>query len=193
MFWQFKSKNYQDWCYSEGLFTPPEIKEILSWKDILIEKPATVGTSYTVIEEVRKSNVRWIEPKFENEWLFDRIEDIFKQMNDQYFHLNINGFDNMQLTEYSADENEEGYYHSHVDSGTNNTGRKLSMTIQLTDPKKYEGGDFYLYPTSLNPVAVVKNIGAVTVFRSNIIHEVTPVTKGTRDSLVIWAQGPEAY
>ena len=35
-----------------------------------------------------------------------------------------------------------------------------------------------------------KDKGTITFFPSHVLHEVTPVTKGTRYSLVSWVQGP---
>ena len=35
-----------------------------------------------------------------------------------------------------------------------------------------------------------KQIGDLVVFPSYVLHEVTPVTKGERNSLVCWVTGP---
>jgi len=68
--------------------------------------------------------------------------------------------------------------------------RKLSLVLQLTDPEEYEGGDLELM-TSSDPIAVLKQRGLISVFPSFVLHRVTPVTKGTRRTLVVWACGPE--
>lgn len=72
--------------------------------------------------------------------------------------------------------------------------RKISVTVSLNDPAEYEGGnlqfDFgphkaerYLTCTEIRPK------GSVIVFPSHVYHQVTPVTKGTRYSLVCWSLG----
>ena len=33
--------------------------------------------------------------------------------------------------------------------------------------------------------------GALMAFRANVLHRVTPITRGVRKSLVIWAADPE--
>ena len=76
--------------------------------------------------------------------------------------------------------------------------RKISMTLNLSDPKTYEGGDFKLHVGSdknniekLN-FKIYKNIrpqGSVIFFPGFTNHCVTPVTSGTRYSLVIWFLG----
>ena len=37
----------------------------------------------------------------------------------------------------------------------------------------------------------IKNKGTIIVFPSVLLHTVTPVTKGTRHSLVQWFSGPD--
>lgn len=72
--------------------------------------------------------------------------------------------------------------------------RKLSVTISLNDPKEYEGGNlqFDLGPHSADRYHTCTEIrpkGSVVVFPSHIYHQVTPVTFGTRYSLVAWSLG----
>jgi PKHD-type hydroxylase len=72
--------------------------------------------------------------------------------------------------------------------------RKLSLTLNLTDPETYEGGNlkFYLGENSENSFIEVKEArekGSIIVFPSFMDHCVTPVTKGTRYSLVNWVNG----
>jgi len=74
--------------------------------------------------------------------------------------------------------------------------RKLSVTISLTDSNTYEGGNLKF---DLGENADVENRfiecteirpqGSIIVFPSYNLHQVTPVTKGTRYSLVIWYYG----
>lgn len=76
-----------------------------------------------------------------------------------------------------------------------NKVRKLSLTLNLTDPSNYEGGNlmFDYGPHHVgNRYHVCEDIrpkGSIIVFPSYIYHQVTPVTKGTRYSLVMWILG----
>jgi PKHD-type hydroxylase len=100
--------------------------------------------------------------------------------------------------------NKSQFYGYHTDTFTkpykergenlNGKVRKLSMTLQLTDQSEYEGGDFYF--KYLTPKGVVeekvdkaKKIGTIIIFPSFVWHQVTPITKGTRKSLVCWTLG----
>ena len=63
------------------------------------------------------------------------------------------------------------------------------MSIQLTDPSEYEGGELQL--KSKNSITTVsKKKGTIIFFPSFMLHRVTPVTKGVRHSLVGWITGP---
>lgn len=74
--------------------------------------------------------------------------------------------------------------------------RKVSMTINLNKPGEYEGGnlmfDFGVHTNKENrfhECTEIRNQGSAIVFPSYMHHCVTPVTKGTRYSLVMWAVG----
>jgi len=75
--------------------------------------------------------------------------------------------------------------------------RKLSLTLQLTDQTEYEGGDFQFMwidtekkdLLNITTVENAKDIGTIIVFPSFIHHQVLPITKGKRESLVNWSVG----
>jgi PKHD-type hydroxylase len=62
--------------------------------------------------------------------------------------------------------------------------------MQLSDPSEYEGGDLLLH-TGDEPIVINKQKGMLVMFPSYTLHEVTPVTKGERYSLVAWVHGPK--
>ena len=66
----------------------------------------------------------------------------------------------------------------------------MSVTIQLSDPKDYEGGEFEFESgiDQLPPEHTEK--GTVLIFPSFYKHQVRPITKGTRHALVSWIEGP---
>jgi PKHD-type hydroxylase len=68
------------------------------------------------------------------------------------------------------------------------TSRKLSIVVQLTDPKEYKGGELQIFEGG-EPVVVSKQQGMATFFPSYMLHQVTPVTKGMRHTLVMWVAG----
>ena len=77
----------------------------------------------------------------------------------------------------------------HSDWGGTNSKRKLSVSIQLSDPDDYEGGDLELR-WGKDPMKANREQSMITVFPSWTMHRVTPVTRGRRFSLVAWVSGP---
>jgi PKHD-type hydroxylase len=73
--------------------------------------------------------------------------------------------------------------------------RKLSMTINLNAPGEYEGGnlkfDFGPHASGkrFHECEEIRPQGSIIVFPSFVYHQVTPITKGTRYSLVLWILG----
>jgi len=73
--------------------------------------------------------------------------------------------------------------------------RKLSMTVNLNEPGDYQGGnlkfDFGPHTTGnrFHECEEIRPQGSIIVFPSFVDHCVTPVTSGTRYSLVLWALG----
>jgi len=81
------------------------------------------------------------------------------------------------------------------DANYANKIRKLSMTVNLTKPEDYKGGNlkFDFGPHSENSrfhtCKEIRPRGSIIVFPSDRYHQVTPVTHGTRYSLVMWCMG----
>ena len=65
------------------------------------------------------------------------------------------------------------------------------MTVQLSDPDTYEGGQFFFYNGNKEEEEPeIQKQGSILVFDSRMWHRVAPVTKGVRYSLVSWVLGP---
>ena len=141
--------------------------------------------------KVRESKVAWIGLNDDSQFIYDRLAFILRNLNGQFYNFDIYGFsEDLQFTVY--EEGTNGHYTWHVDSGVVDNGsvpRKLSLVLQLTDPSEYEGGDLEIM-TSSTPTQIKKEKGMIAVFPSYTLHRVTPVTKGTRKTIVVWATGP---
>ena len=93
--------------------------------------------------------------------------------------------------------NEKGEMLKGYTKNTNLIGnvRKISMTLNLNVPGEYEGGnlkfDFGPHNTEkrYHECVEIRPQGSMIVFPSFVYHQVTPVTKGTRYSLVLWTLG----
>ena len=142
---------------------------------------------------LRRSDVGWFSPDNEYRWLFEKIADCVNNINAHWFGYQLLGFEGIQFTKYSSSKGDPGgFYSAHKDTALlpGGTIRKLSFTIQLSDPHSYEGGDVVLYDSFSDSATLARSVGSISFFPSYTIHEVTPVTKGARYSLVGWACGP---
>ena len=68
--------------------------------------------------------------------------------------------------------------------------RKLSFTLQLSDPDDYEGGNGQLLDETGKSYIAPRQRGCIILFDSRTQHRVLKVTKGTRKSIVGWVVGP---
>ena len=71
--------------------------------------------------------------------------------------------------------------------------RKLSASLQLTDPKEYKGCELQVRTEEVSGRCYIcsKKKGDFIVFPSWLSHRVTKLESGHRDSLVLWYKGPE--
>jgi PKHD-type hydroxylase len=176
------------WAWWEGIFSEQE----LSWlqdKAKHAEQNAQVGGGGggAVNTDIRRSQISWLNNNPDNKWVFEKLANVVSKINAQHFRFDVTGFgEPLQLTNYNQSEN--GMYGWHQDYG-GGVSRKLSMVVQLTDPSEYEGGNLQMM-TSGQPENVRKQRGLIAIFPSYVLHQVTPVTQGSRQSLVAWVSGP---
>jgi len=185
--WPFKLDQQEDWAYSESVLTKEDCKKIIKHgKKAHLEK-ATVFDPKMDISTVRDSYVSWIYPDTETQIYYQRLTDVVTELNRRFFNFDLYGFiEGMQFTYYKAPG---GFYGKHLDRGLKGLVRKLSFVIQLSDPSEYEGGELLLH-LGAEPTKIKKQRGFMAIFPSYSLHEVSPVTKGERYSLVGWITGP---
>jgi PKHD-type hydroxylase len=172
--------------YQEGLNS----EDLTNLDKLAATYPYTKGTivgNDEIVESIRKSKIKWIHPNDDSQWLYDKIINMVVEANNTMWNFNLYSvIDSIQYTEYSEGG---GHYDWHMDIGPGSIShRKVSITIQLSDPNEYEGGDLELwYGGSI--IQIPKNKGLTVLFPSFSMHRVTPITKGTRKSLVLWVGG----
>jgi PKHD-type hydroxylase len=181
------AKPFEPFVWWEGAFTEQELNW-LQQKAKAANKSAEVGSGSggVVDKDIRRSNVDWLSNTPDTHWIFERLANVGAQLNAEHFRFDLTGFgESLQLTHY--DQSENGMYGWHQDYGSK-ISRKLSLTVQLTDASEYEGGNLQVMTTG-QPVNVRKQRGLIAVFPSYVLHQVTPVTQGSRQSLVAWISG----
>ena len=68
--------------------------------------------------------------------------------------------------------------------------RKLSFSLQLSDPNEYEGGNVQFLDEAGKSYFCPRQRGTIVLFDSRTQHRVLKVTKGVRKSIVGWVVGP---
>ncbi|HMH64493.1 MAG TPA: 2OG-Fe(II) oxygenase [Rhizomicrobium sp.] len=171
-------------------FTPKELDVIIALGDRLAPMKAEVIARKDDTDHLRITRVAWMERNDETAWLYAKLEEIVLRLNTEFFKYDLFGLvEAFQYTVY--DDTEGGHYNWHVDLGTQNTEpRKISLSLQLTDPADYEGCRLVLEAGD-GPYIADASRGTVIAFPSYVLHRVTPIESGVRKSLVIWVAGPE--
>ena len=185
----------------EGAIPKEKCEEIIQRGTSSLQEAKTVNNTR---KDIRKSNISWLHDK-----------DLYKLVSPYVLDANTNAGWNYEVSMYESLQftcyEQNGHYGWHADWGSDihaayteqQAGpgspkigkiRKLSMTLNLTDKSNYEGGNLefdvgqhsgdtqYYSPD-------VRTQGTIIVFPSYIPHQITPVTSGTRYSLVLWALG----
>ena len=121
-----------------------------------------------------------------------KLKEIFIEENKRYnFDLDYSSI-NVQYTKYL----EGGYYIWHTDDDFGSVNkkhqnvRKLSITAPL-NIGSFEGGDLQIILNNQEEPRTMRfEYGDIVIFPSYTQHQITPVTKGIRYSLVSWISGP---
>jgi PKHD-type hydroxylase len=176
---------------TKPIFTPEQCKMIIAAGRSEPKQDAYVGNKQGINggvldTQTRTSHISWIPFKKMAD-MYKDIEHIMRTTNGNHF-----GFDGMQITEMAqyTEYPEGGFYEWHVDNDVNCAHeppvRKISMTLLLSPENEFEGGDLELMAEG--KTAKLKQGNAI-FFASFIRHRVKPVTRGRRQSLVMWFGG----
>lgn len=181
-----------EWAYIKSYFTPEQCDSIIQEALILPEQKAKLGPSSDRVDnEWRRSSIRAITRKSAWIYLFNELDKVVESINNQWFQVDYKFLPAIQFATYDGEN--QSFYKRHQDVflAPLPTQRKLSVTVQLSDPDSYCGGDLQFLDVGHYPkVENLRARGTVCVFPSIIFHEVTPVTKGIRHSLAGWYEGP---
>jgi PKHD-type hydroxylase len=175
-----------------NVFSPAELGMIEAYGDRLTAEKATLlsdAPEGQVHGDIRVTQTSWMPPDAQSKWIYDRIQGVARALNDRVYQFALSGFsENLQYTVYHGTEG--GHYDWHVDQGLMPTRRKLSISVQLSDPSLYEGCDLQFRSGNRLETAP-RDRGTVIAFPSYVLHRVTPCTKGTRKAIVAWTTGPQ--
>ena len=171
------------------LFTPEQCQMVIDAGRKQRPQKAQVGMGKPgggVDTKKRTTTISWI-PFKEMQPMYNDINKFIQIANKNHF-----GFGDIQVTEQAqfTEYPEGGFYDWHMDTDVNMQHeppvRKISMTVLLSPENQFEGGDLELMAPGKR--AKLKQ-GHAIIFASFINHRVAPVTRGVRQSLVMWFGG----
>jgi PKHD-type hydroxylase len=202
-YWYFTSVLSTKFCddlIAYGKSKQEQVALVGGAQKILEEKQKLSKKDLKNLQKVRNSNVAWLN----DTWIYNEIHPYIHTANKNAgWNYQWDYSESCQFTKYSKNQ----FYGWHCDSflkpydhkndqNFNGKIRKLSVTVSLSDPKDYKGGEleFDLRNRENGKPHIVKckeimPKGSIVVFPSHVWHRVKPVTKGTRHSLVIWNLG----
>ena len=184
-----------DWSYVLNALSKSDCDKIIAsaqnkWKSSAVQ---TIGqTDPRVSKAVRVSDIVW---KYDR-WIYELKTPYLRKINEESgWKYDIRSAESLQIARYRKGE----FYNFHRDGRGDNLAanggfvRKLSMTVLLNDG--YEGGNFQFAQINNGKIKIDTpdfngKQGSMVMFPSDMDHRITPVTKGTRYSLVVWFLGP---
>jgi predicted 2-oxoglutarate/Fe(II)-dependent dioxygenase YbiX len=162
----------------ERIIPPSACRQIIREGITRPQISAGIGKNNTA-SKGRSTKVTFINNAFVKSYIYELVTHNFK-------NYIIKEAEDLQFATYTKGD----FYGLHKDANETNS-RILSVTVQLSKSSEYKGGNlvFNNYP--------VRNLmerrqGTVIIFPSNLYHEVEPVIKGKRYSLVQWFKGYES-
>jgi PKHD-type hydroxylase len=194
--WYLKYHHSEAWAFVDNLFTAEECDQIKALAAVLPVQEAKVGKDKQAGDGgeldlvLRKNTVSWMNSHDpEAAWIYRKLTDAVNTVNKQFWEYELDYIETLQYTIY--DEHDD-HYHGHIDMML--TGlhmRKLSFSLQLDDEDSYEGCDLEMSSGGQTWVPTKRKQGTFIAFPSWLMHRVTPLTSGTRHSMVGWVCGPK--
>ncbi|WP_420418002.1 2OG-Fe(II) oxygenase [Pacificispira sp.] len=188
-----RGKPPRHWVIVRDAFSPEECAALRSaYTALNARKGGLVAGRFDT--QVRQSGLVWL-PDGETEegeafgWVSQRLARLVGDANRDTFRYVLDGFEErLQLAGYGPGH----YYDWHIDRGRGAVAgrRKLTLSVQLSDPADYLGGELELNADG-HPFQAPRDQGTLIAFAAHTIHRVAPVVTGTRLSLVAWIHGPD--
>jgi PKHD-type hydroxylase len=194
-----KSNLMLPYAYANAVFSAKQLEAIIHLGQSLDLQTGTImkdeknNLGPEIDKNIRTSKTAFIKMDTESSWIFERLDEVLTALNNEYYQMDVWGYDDIQYSEYRVEDKGEYNWHMDTNTGAENKEssggiRKLSATLLLNDD--FEGGDFQMNLSSeKNPSTIEMNAGTMIIFPSMFLHRVTPVTAGVRKSLVLWLLG----
>lgn len=147
-------------------------------------EPATVwnGAANHVDARMRRAERCYWSRDSETAWIHERLDALFAEAAARFETEVDRVFEDIQFVRYGVGAHFQTW---HSDAGTDRyEERRISASVELSNPRDHDGGVLEIAPAMGLPRTLPR--GGARLFRSRMIHRVTPVTRGVRHALVAW-------
>ena len=151
-----------------------------------VEEPTVVGEDK--LQAHRVAEVHLIPWQPETMEMYQLLWDTALDATTRHYGLKLSGISRMpHYVEYHSGN---GHFHWHDDYSheSEESPRKLTVVLQLSDGAEYKGGDLEVFGATTT--AVPRTRGTLICLPSFVPHRVTPVVSGVRRVIVAWIAGP---
>lgn len=187
------TSNWNDFYYYKNVFND----EMIAALEKMVYTHYTFSKGRTGVRELgndtdsyetNNRDIAYIKPEAHSQWLYELLFPLALEANEKLFHFDIDVVtDPIHYVIYPEDG---GHLDWHMDTGAYGVNkRKLAMTVQLSDPSEYDGGDFEIWFGGKESMVVPREKGDVIIFPAFCMHRVKPIIRGTRKCLVFWTGG----
>ncbi len=162
-------------------FSRAECEEIIAMREGLEHR----RDRFLNYGEIRGAGeVCWLQKDKAPRWLRERLLELMNEAIASFDFEISDALENFKLINYRRGNRVQW----HVDCGGGQTDtRKLTLTVLLSPPDSFDGGDLTL---ATQHRQLHRDIGDVVIFPAFLVHKVSTVKRGVRHALVTWAHGP---
>jgi predicted 2-oxoglutarate/Fe(II)-dependent dioxygenase YbiX len=169
-----KDKIIPEYLFEDILY---DIQNIVGYESKIYSK------EFRIKKEIRNS----ISKRLKSSEFLDLnilLENLCQKLNSKHIPSTLM-VKELEYLEYGI----QGHFKMHNDVIPNeksNRIRRFTTVTLLSKTDDLEGGDLLVYDEMNNPINTMLEIGETVIFYSSTFHQVTPITKGSREVLVAW-------
>ena len=185
--------DFNNFYYFPQVFSNEEISNLdqLVTQNYKFQKGQVGNIELDTLDSTVYNNrdIAYLPPDNNTKGLYEKLEKLVIQANEELFNFSITQV--TDLIHYVIYPENGGYLDWHMDIGKFQVNRrKLALTVQLSDPTEYDGGEFEIWFGSKEKfITVPRQKGDVIIFPTFLMHRIKPITRGQRKALVFWTGG----
>jgi hypothetical protein len=179
--------HHLDWLRCADRLSDEDCDEVIAASsEFPLTPPTVVGNDR--YPSHRRADTRKIGINARTQWIFDLLCAVASEAAMSTYGLDLTSMNRApQYVEYRPDWGQFDW-HNDYSHGVEEAPRKLTIIVQLSQAREYEGGRLQIFGPEVEDLPDER--GSIITFPSFLCHRVSPVTRGMRRALVAWIAGP---